>query len=68
MPGMYEHPETGEWVEVQRPIPLKTVERNALLNALAYTDGNQAHAAKLLGLTPRTMHYKIHVVLGLRAR
>jgi transcriptional regulator with GAF, ATPase, and Fis domain len=62
MPGLYEHPETGEWVEVPTPIPLKTVIRNAILNALAYTDGHQANAAKCLAISPRQMNYQVQLL------
>lgn len=48
-----------EWVPVPTPVPLHHVIRSALLNALAYTSGDQARAADLLGLTTRTMGYQM---------
>lgn len=40
---------------IYTPVRLKMVIRGALLNALAYTSGQQSQAAKLLGLTPRAL-------------
>lgn len=50
----------GQIREVPRPIPLRTVVRNALLNALAYTEGNQQQAAAWLGISPRVLCYQLH--------
>lgn len=47
----------GHWREVPKPLPLSVVIRNAILNALAYTDGQQTEAARYLGLTERQMRY-----------
>lgn len=44
-------------LEISKPIPLATVVRNTLLNALAYTEGNQTKAAAHLGISSRVMHY-----------
>lgn len=41
------------------PEPLDDVIRGALLNALAFTDGNQSRAGKLLGISGRTMDYQM---------
>jgi hypothetical protein len=57
MGTMYER--DGEWYEVPKPESLKLVVRSALLNALAYTDGHQRKAAKLLGLSPRQFCYQL---------
>lgn len=46
---------------IYHPVPLDTVVRGALLNALAYTNGNQREAAKLLEMEPRTLHYQLGV-------
>lgn len=46
-----------EWRLVPLPELLKTTIRGVLLNALAYTGGDQQAAAKLLGITPRVMNY-----------
>ena len=35
--------------------PLAAVVRAALLNALAYTDGDQSRAARYLGISPRKL-------------
>jgi Bacterial regulatory protein, Fis family len=47
------------WVPVPEPVPLYRVVRSALLNALAYTAGNQEVAARYLGITPRVMSYQM---------
>lgn len=68
MDGHYRN-ENDEWVPVPRPIEMKIVIRNSILNALAYTDGNQKEAGKLLGLSERVMNYhmKIHYIPRFRA-
>ena len=50
---------SGEWVPVPKPIPLQQVIRAALLNALAYTAGDQRAAALWLGLSTKTMGYQM---------
>jgi transcriptional regulator with GAF, ATPase, and Fis domain len=45
----------GRWLPVPTPETLHLVIRGALLNALAFTNGNQAQAARLLGLTKDVM-------------
>ena len=57
MAAVYER--DGEWWAVPRPVPLARVVRGALLNALAYTDGHQGHAAALLEITPRQLGYQL---------
>lgn len=61
--GYYRN-ENDEWVPVPKPIEMKIVIRNAILNALAFTDGNQRQAGELLGLSERVMNYhmKIHYI------
>jgi transcriptional regulator with GAF, ATPase, and Fis domain len=49
----------NEWRPVPEPIALRIVVRAALLNALAYTGGDQQHAAMLLEITPRQMAYQM---------
>lgn len=44
---------------IYRPEPLFDSIRGVLLNALAYTAGNQAEAAKLLKISPRVMVYSM---------
>lgn len=58
MPGLYQT-ESGEWRTVPRPVALREVIRSALLNALAYAEGHQANAARLLGISPRMMDYQM---------
>jgi len=41
-------------------IPLKQVERRAILETLRQTAGNQTKAAKVLGISDRTLRDKIH--------
>lgn len=45
--------EDGVWCPVPKPVPLSVLIRGAVLNALAYTDGHQTQAARLLGITQR---------------
>ncbi|MCX5834771.1 MAG: hypothetical protein NTV99_09745 [Deltaproteobacteria bacterium] len=35
-------------------------ERALIIDALVNTSGNQSQAAKLLGITKRVIHYKVH--------
>jgi hypothetical protein len=49
----------GVWVPVPTPRSLWRVIRDAYLNALAYTNGDAAMAARALGLTPRAFHYQL---------
>jgi Nif-specific regulatory protein len=35
-------------------------ERALIIDALVNTGGNQSKAAKLLGITKRVIHYKVH--------
>jgi len=41
-------------------MPLKQVERRAILETLRQTEGNQTKAAKVLGISDRTLRDKIH--------
>lgn len=56
---MYER--DGEWYPVPTPTPLRETIRAALLNALAYTSGDQQWAARLLGMTPRALGYQMQM-------
>ena len=40
-------------------MPLEQVEKHAILNTLDQTSGNQAKAAKILGISDRTLRGKI---------
>lgn len=44
---------------IERPVFLELVIRNAILNALAWTNGNQAEAAGLLGISSRSINFKM---------
>jgi DNA-binding NtrC family response regulator len=44
---------------IYQPEPLDSVIRGALLNALAFADGDQRTAAKLLGVSARVMLYQM---------
>jgi Bacterial regulatory protein, Fis family len=49
----------GLWFQVPKPLTFYAHVRAALLNALAYTGGDQHRAAGLLGITDRVMNYKM---------
>ncbi len=51
--------ERDVWQMVPKPLPLARVIRNALLNALAYTDGHQESAARLLGISEHQFRYAL---------
>lgn len=59
MAGTYQD-EHGIWCEVPRPIALAKVIRSVVLNALAYTNGEQKKAAQCLGITARQMGILVH--------
>ncbi len=40
-------------------LPLDTVEKNAILQALSLADGNKSETARKLGITRRTLHQKL---------
>lgn len=41
------------------PLPLEDVEKSAILHALHHVGGNKTEAAKLLGITRKTLHTKL---------
>lgn len=41
------------------PRPIAELERDAIDQALRYTDGNKTHAARLLGISIRTLRNKV---------
>jgi DNA-binding NtrC family response regulator len=41
-------------------VPLEQVEKRAILDTLRQTGGNQAKAAKVLGISDRTLRDRIH--------
>jgi DNA-binding NtrC family response regulator len=55
-PFSFEVPDTG--------IDLEALERSLVLKALAKTDGNVTRAARLLGLTRRTLQYRLEKIQG----
>lgn len=63
MAGVYEV--DGEWVDVPAPLPLDRVVIGAVLNALAYTEGNQDTAATLLQISSRKLNYIIKMHIGI---
>lgn len=44
----------------QRLIPLREMERNMIMRALDDQNGNRTHAAKVLGISVRTLRNKLH--------
>ncbi|MCS7091397.1 MAG: sigma-54 dependent transcriptional regulator [Verrucomicrobiota bacterium] len=46
--------------------PLAELERQHILAALEYCKGNRTHAARLLGISIRTLRNKLHEILGTR--
>jgi len=53
--------ENDNWISVPIPIKLDIVIRNAILNALAYHNGNQYLAGVSLGLSDRVINYKMKI-------
>lgn len=50
--------------DIYEPIPMKMAIRGIILNALAFTNGHQRRAARLLGLSDRMMNHhmqKYHI-------
>ncbi len=47
-------------VSAESIMPLKDVERQMILQALQKTDDNRTHAAKMLGISVRTLRNKLH--------
>lgn len=44
--------------------PVNIVEQELVLQTLAYCDGNRTHAARILGLSVRTLRNKIRLYLA----
>ncbi len=51
---------SGDWVPVKTPVTLKQAIRNALLDALAFTNGQQHKAAECLGISERVLGYQMN--------
>lgn len=49
----------NENVDVREVVPFDIVEKEAIKNALSYSKGNKKHAAKLLGISERTLYRKM---------
>jgi two-component system response regulator FlrC len=47
-------------VEGECVVPLKEMEKKMILNALRIQDGNRTHAAKILGISVRTLRNKLN--------
>ncbi len=52
---------TDEHGPIPRPQPLSEAIRSALLNALAFTDGNHTQAARLLGMKRTTLLHQMRL-------
>lgn len=50
---------TNEIAEISEILPLDVLEEEAIINAINFTKGNKRRAAKLLGLSERTLYRKI---------
>ncbi len=51
--------ESGLSEEPETPLPLDQIEKRHILSTLESTDGNRTHAAKLLGISIRTLRNKL---------
>jgi len=47
-------------VKLDKPVTLREMEQNLIFQALDETAGNRTHAAKLLGISVRTLRNKLH--------
>ncbi|GAJ10612.1 unnamed protein product [marine sediment metagenome] len=47
-------------IENDRVLPLKEMEKKMIFQALKDHNGNRTHAAKLLGISVRTLRNKLH--------
>ena len=47
-------------IENDRILPLKELERKMIFQALKDNNGNRTHAAKILGISVRTLRNKLH--------
>ena len=46
-------------IDLSIPSATEHIERQFIQRALVRTDGNKTAAAKVLGISPRSLHYKI---------
>ncbi len=54
------HPVVAAGAGPQEVVPLAEVEKRQILAALEYTKGNRTHAARLLGISIRTLRNKLY--------
>jgi two-component system response regulator FlrC len=47
-------------VKLEKPVTLREMEQHLIFQALDETAGNRTHAAKLLGISVRTLRNKLH--------
>ena len=47
-------------IKLDKPVTLREMEQNMIFQALDETAGNRTHAAKLLGISVRTLRNKLH--------
>ena len=59
LPGHIREDESGQQAGVTPGRPLSDLEREAIISTLAMTGGNRTEAAKLLGISRRTLQYKL---------
>lgn len=52
-------PDAGDPAPRVQPLTLRELQRAAIVAALEHTEGDQAAAAAHLGLTPRSLNYKM---------
>jgi two-component system response regulator HydG len=59
LPGHISEGGEGEFTGITAGRPLSELEREAILKTLEMTGGNRTEAAKLLGISRRTLQYKL---------
>jgi two-component system response regulator HydG len=59
LPGHISESGEGEFTGITAGRPLSELEREAILKTLEMTGGNRTEAAKLLGISRRTLQYKL---------
>jgi two-component system response regulator FlrC len=50
----------GNFISESSPLSLKEMEKNLIFKALEKTNGNRTYAAKILGISIRTLRNKLH--------
>ncbi|HLA38270.1 MAG TPA: sigma-54 dependent transcriptional regulator, partial [Candidatus Brocadiales bacterium] len=58
-PNLVEKGKTPEFIQIRLGMPMKDVERDIILKTLELTHGNKAEAARILGLSSRTIDNKL---------